>query len=91
MHGAVELSCRDGSRLLALLERSPVPARRRGAVVTLANWSFRLVGPEIEGRELHGAWRPLGRAPWCVPGVPREALVALRLRPVTPHGGCFVR
>ena len=26
----------------------------------------------------------------CEPAVPREVLVTLRLRPVTPHGGCFV-
>ncbi|HZP72778.1 MAG TPA: hypothetical protein VFA97_05290 [Gaiellaceae bacterium] len=89
MHGAVELACIDGARRLDLLERSPVRARRRGGIVVLANWSFRLRGGTIDGREGWGRWQSLGRAPWCIPSVPREALVALALRPVTPHGGCF--
>jgi hypothetical protein len=91
MHGAVELACEDGARRLDLLERSPVPARRRGSVVVLANWSFRLRGNRIDGRTNATGWRTLGRAPWCVPDIPREVLVALRLRPLTPHGGCFTR
>jgi hypothetical protein len=76
--GAVELTCRVGEARIDLLERSPVPARRHGPDVTLANLTFRL------GRGVLS-----GRGPWCVPDVPREVLVALRLRPLTTHGGCF--
>lgn len=78
--GGVELSCRNGGARIELLERSPVEAVRRGDAVTLANLTFRL------GRG------PLsGNGPWCVPDVPREVLVAFRLRPTTPNGGCFGR
>jgi hypothetical protein len=91
MHGDVELACIDGARRLDLLERSPVAVHRSGDVVVLANWTFRLRGPLLESRERAGPWRSLGRAPWCIPGVPREVLVALRLQPITPHGGCFTR
>lgn len=91
MHGPVELACVDGARRLDLLERSPIAAHRSGAGVVLANWSFRLRGPLLEGRGRAGPWESLGRAPWCVPGVPREVLIALRLHPITPHGGCFRR
>lgn len=78
--GAVELTCRRGAARVDLLERSPVPPHRHGAEVTLANVTFRL------GRGVLA-----GRGPWCVPDVPREVLVALRLRPLTEHGGCFTR
>jgi len=78
--GQVELTCRDGRERIDLLERSPVPARRRGDTVTLANLTFRLG---------HGVLA--GRGPWCVPDVPREVLTSLRLRPLTPDGGCFAR
>lgn len=76
--GPIELTCRDGGARVELLERSPVPATRRGAVVTLANLTFRL-----------GRGPLAGPGPWCVPDVPREVLVAFRLRPLTPNGGCF--
>jgi hypothetical protein len=86
--GDVELRCTAGDERIDLLERSPVAARRSGATVTLANWSFRLRGAEIEARST-GAWQALGGPPWCVPDAPREVLVAFRLRPITPNGGCF--
>jgi hypothetical protein len=35
------------------------------------------------------AWARVASAPFCVPAAPREVLVALRLRTLTPHGGCF--
>ena len=87
----VELTCRNGDRRIELLERSPVPASRHGAVVTLSNWSFRLNGAVLQGRRSGDAWQSLGRGPWCVPDVPREVLLALRLRPLTPSAGCFAR
>jgi hypothetical protein len=78
--GAVELRCLEGGEQIELLEGSPVPARRNDGTVTLANRTFRL-----------GIGALAGRGPWCVPDVPREVLVAFRLRPITPHGGCFTR
>lgn len=87
--GVVELDCVDGDAHARVLERAPVPVRRAGGVVVLANWSFRLHRGLLEAREARRGWLPLGRGPWCVPDVPREALVALRLRPTTRHAGCF--
>jgi hypothetical protein len=87
--GAVELRCTSYGRTIDVLERSPVPAVRRNGVVVLSNWSFRLHGATLQGRENDLDWLSLGRGPWCVPDVPREALVALRLKPRTPNGGCF--
>lgn len=88
--GTVELDCRRGEARLQILERSPVAATRAAGVVTLANWAFRLRGTRLEGRSGIGPWHLLVRtAPYCEPAVPREVLVALRLRALTPHGGCF--
>lgn len=87
--GTVELDCRDGIAELELLERTPVAATRTGGVVTLANWRFRLRGAHLEGRNA-GSWRLLAAGPpYCEPTVPREVLLALRLRSLTPNGGCF--
>ncbi|HTR32670.1 MAG TPA: hypothetical protein VMH47_02220 [Gaiellaceae bacterium] len=92
VHGDVELTCRDGAKTIELLERSPVPAeKRRDGVVTLANWSFRLAARVIEARRGTRTWFSLGPPPWCVPAVPREVLLALPLRSLTPDGGCFAR
>jgi hypothetical protein len=89
--GTVELECRQGEEQLQVLERSPRAATRRNGIVTLVNWMFRLRGARLEGRSGLGPWHLLAaKAPYCEPAVPREVLVALRLRPVTPHGGCFV-
>lgn len=88
MHAAYELDCRSGSRELQVLERVPVRATVRSGVVTIANWSFRLAGRRLQARNA-GAWLDLPGPPFCVPDAPREALVALRLRKLTPHGGCF--
>jgi hypothetical protein len=87
--GTVELRCTSYGRTIDVLERSPAPAVRRNGVVVLSNWSFRLRGAVLQGREDTLGWISLGRAPWCVPDVPREALLALRLKPRTPNGGCF--
>lgn len=86
----VELTCSKGDEKIELLERSPVPARREGETVTLSNWRFRLRDGVLQGT---GGlrWVSFGRGPWCVPDVPREALVAFGLRPLTPSGGCFAR
>ncbi len=89
MHAAYELDCRSGSRELRVLERTPVAATAHDGVVTLANWSFRIARGRIDGREDRGSWLNLGGPPFCEPDVPREALLALRLRPLTPSGGCF--
>ena len=89
MHTAYELDCRRGAADVQVLERSPVRAVRHGPVVTLANWSFLLRRRTLLAREDEHAWFRLARPPFCVPAVPREVLVALRLKPLTPDGGCF--
>jgi hypothetical protein len=91
--GTIELDCRSGEAGLQVLERSPVPAvRRASGVVRLANWLFRIRGRRLDAREDGtAAWVRLAGPPWCVPSTPREALVALALRPLTPNGGCFTR
>jgi hypothetical protein len=89
MHADYELDCRRGNARIQVLERSPVRAVRHGTTVRLANWSFRLTGRTLLARASGRAWITLGRAPFCVPAAPREVLVALRLRPLTPNGGCF--
>ncbi|HST18761.1 MAG TPA: hypothetical protein VLK36_13910, partial [Gaiellaceae bacterium] len=90
VHADYELDCRTSAAELQVLERSPVAAVRHGGVVTLANWSFRLERAALQGRTAEGRWQTLiAKAPYCVPAAPREALVALRLRPKTPNGGCF--
>lgn len=88
--GQIELTCTDGNEKIELLERSPVPATvGPSGVVTLSNWSFRLHGSVLQGRQDALGWLSLGHAPWCIPDVPREALLALRLKSLTPDGGCF--
>jgi hypothetical protein len=91
MHASYELECRRGEATLRVLERSPVRAvRRRDGVVRLANWLFRLRAGALFAREDGAAWIRVARGPpFCIPTAPREVLVALRLRPLTPHGGCF--
>jgi hypothetical protein len=91
VHAGFELRCRFGTAVVDVLERSPVRPRRLGAAVRLANWTFRVSGGLLEGREGRLGWTRVARAPFCVPAAPREVLLALRLRPVTPNGGCFVR
>ena len=91
VHAAYELDCRTSGAEIRVLERSPVAAVRRGSVVTLANWSFRLRGPALQGRTGHRPWQTLiAQPPYCIPAAPREALAALPLRRVTPAGGCYV-
>jgi hypothetical protein len=88
--GVIELTCTHTAQKIELLERSPVPAKvEPGGVVTLSNWSFRLHGAVLQGRQDALGWLSLGRAPWCIPDIPREALLALPLKSVTPDGGCF--
>ncbi len=90
VHADYELDCRTSGAELQTLERSPVGAVRHGSVVTIANWSFRLLRTRLQGRDAAGRWQTLiAHAPYCIPTAPREALVALRLRPTTAHGGCF--
>lgn len=89
MHAVFELDCRRAGSELEVLERTPVRASLRGGSVQLANWSFHLRAGRMQGREPPGRWLDLGGPPFCEPAVPREALVALRLRPLTPSGGCF--
>lgn len=89
--GGVELDCRNGEEGLQVLERSPIPAvRRASGVVRLVNWLFRVHARRLEAREDGSArWLRIAGPPWCVPQAPRQALVALRLRSLTPNGGCF--
>lgn len=88
--GADELDCRNGDLELQMLHHPPVPATRHGALVTLANWSFRLFGESLRGRSGIGPWHVLvRRPPFCVPAAPLEVLVALRLRRTTQVGECF--
>jgi len=91
VHAAYELDCRTSGAELQVLERSPVAAvRHASGTVTLANWSFRLHRRALEGRTARIGWRVLiAHTPYCIPAAPREVLVALRLRPTTPSGGCF--
>lgn len=88
-HAVVLLTCLQGGSRIDLLPRSPVPARRVGNVVSLANWTFRLRGRSMQGRGYHGSWSTLGRAPWCIPDVPREVLTAFKLEPIGQAAGCF--
>lgn len=88
--GVDELECRNGDAELQVLRRPPVPAIRRGPLVTLANWSFRIFGVSLQGRSGIGPWHLLvRRPPFCVPAAPLEVLVSLRLRRTTPTGSCF--
>jgi hypothetical protein len=90
MHASFELRCRAGSREVRVLERAPVRVTRADGVARLGDWSFRLQGDRLLGRDGAGRWVSLGPPPWCIPFAgPREVLVALGLRPITPHGGCF--
>jgi len=90
VHAAYERACRRGEALIQVLERTPVPAvRRPDGTVRLANWVFRRDRRSLLAHEAGRAWVLADRAPFCVPDAPREVLVALRLRPLTPHGGCF--
>lgn len=90
VHAGYELECRNGEAVLRVLERSPVRAvRRASGIVRLANWLFRVRGRTLLARQDGGAWTTIAHAPFCVPDAPREALVALRLRPTTRNGGCF--
>ena len=58
-----------------------------GPVMFVMNACGFLVVPEaIRARSFR---KSVARAPFCVPDAPREVLVALGLRPLTPHGGCF--
>ena len=90
VHATFELDCRTSGAEVQVLERSPVPAIRHGATVTLANWSFRLRGPALQGLTGRGHWLTLvARPPYCVPDAPRDVLAALLLRPTTSAGGCY--
>lgn len=90
VHAAYELECRQGEAVIQVLERSPVRAVwRKPGLVRLANWLFHLEGRTLFAREDGSVWARIGRAPFCIPAVPREVLVTLRLAPTTPHGGCF--
>ena len=90
VHASYELDCRTSGAEIQVLERSPVPAVRRGGVVTLANWSFRLHGAGLQGLTGRGHWQTLiAQPPYCVPDVPRQVLAALPLRRTTSAGGCY--
>ena len=100
VHATFELDCRTSAAEVQVLERSPVPATRHGATVTLANWSFRLRGPALQGLTGHGHWLTLvaGRptasptrrarsSPRCCSGGrPRPAGVTRRDRPALRSG-----
>lgn len=85
-----ELDCWRGAVKVRVHDRAPVAPVRRGGVVTLANWSFRVWRDVLQGRRDERRWIALGRPPFCVPVAPREVLVALRLRPLRADGNCFV-
>jgi hypothetical protein len=90
VHAAYELDCRTSGAEVQVLEHTPARAIRHGEVVTLANWSFRLHGPALQGLTGRGRWRTLiARPPYCIPAAPQEALAALPLRRTTPAGGCY--
>jgi hypothetical protein len=85
-----ELDCWRGAAKLHVHDRVAVSPVRRGGVVTLANWSFRVTRDVLQGRRDDRRWFTLGRRPFCVPVAPRGVLVALRLKPLRPNGNCFV-
>jgi hypothetical protein len=85
----VKLDCRRGFTSVQALVRAPAAVVRRGAVVSLADWSFRLQGRTLQARQGSRRWRTLGRAPFCAPVAPTEILRALPLRPAAT-AGCFV-
>lgn len=90
VNATYELECRNGEAVIRVLERSPVPAVRRRSGVRLANWLFLIHGRSLQAPEDGTArWLTLAHPPYCVPAAPREVLLALRLTPLTPHGGCF--
>lgn len=91
VNATYELECRNGEAVIQVLERSPVRAvRRPSGVVRLANWLFLLRGRSLLAREDGTTrWLTIDHTPFCVPDAPREVLVALRLKPLTRHGGCF--
>ena len=84
----VKIDCRRGFTSVQVLVHAPAPVVRRGAVVSLADWSFRLHGRTLQARQGSRRWRMLGRAPFCAPVAPSEVLRALPLRAAS--AGCFV-
>lgn len=83
----LQRTCSSGDERIQVLARSPVSATRANGVVTIANWAFRLQGVLLEARQDGRGWLSLGRAPWCPPAVPREALAALGRH--ADRNGCF--
>jgi hypothetical protein len=83
----LERTCSSGDERIEVLARSPVAPARVNGVVTIANWSFRLQGAVLEARQNARNWLSLGRAPWCPPAVPQEALEALGRH--ADRDGCF--
>jgi hypothetical protein len=86
--GEVTLDCTRGFTRVQVLARAPGPVSRRAGVVSLADWSFRLQGHLLQGRQGQRRWRLLGRAPFCLPVAPLQVLAALPLRRVAATG-CF--
>jgi hypothetical protein len=86
---SVKIDCRRGFTSVQALVHAPATVVRRGAVVTLADWSFRLHGHTLQARQGSRRWRTLGHAPFCAPVAPSEVLRALPLRPAAT-AGCFV-
>ena len=79
----------DGASIVWLLAQLPPVVALGHGVMRIADWTFRLRDGAAEGSENGGRWVVLARAPLCVTDVPQEVLRAWRLRPLTPHGGCY--
>ena len=85
----VKIDCRRGITSVQALVHAPSAAVRRGSVVSLADWSFRLHKRTLQARQGSRRWRTLGRAPFCAPIAPAEILSKLPLRPAA-SAGCFI-
>jgi hypothetical protein len=85
----VQIDCVEGVAHARALVRPAEPTLRHRGFVSVAQWSFRVRSDHLEAREgLHG-WVDVARAPFCVPLVPSEVLVALGLHRVRRDTSCF--
>ena len=85
----VEMDCVEGVAHARVLAHPAEPAVRHRGFVSVAQWSFRVRSNHLEAREGAHGWIELARAPFCVPLVPSEVLVALELHRVRRGTSCF--
>ena len=85
----VDSDCVEGVAHARVLARPAEPAVRHRGFVSVAQWSFRVHSDRLEARDGAHGGIGVGRAPFCVPLVPREVLVALALHRVPRDTSCF--